>query len=77
MNESMNQKPEKQLNLTLDEARIIYLSTRKMGETIEKDLIRKKGNETFNQDEELEKLKTIHALSNKMKKFLNDFLVEI
>jgi ribose 5-phosphate isomerase RpiB len=73
----MSNKPEKQISLTLDEARVIYLSTRKMGETIEKDLIRKKGNEAFNQDEEMEKLRTIHELSNKMKKYLNDFLVEI
>jgi ribose 5-phosphate isomerase RpiB len=73
----MSNKSEKLISLTLDEARVIYLSTRKMGETIEKDLIRKKGNEAFNQDEEMEKLRTIHELSNKMKKYLNDFLVEI
>ncbi|MDO9510585.1 MAG: hypothetical protein Q7J34_02390 [Bacteroidales bacterium] len=71
------EKGEKPLMLTLDEARVIYLSTKKMGEILEKDILRKKGNEAYDMQEDMDNLKTIHQLTNKMGLYINEFLINI
>lgn len=72
----MNTKPIKSLNLTLAEARIVYLATQKMAEQLEKEMLRRQNNTDFQRDEEIDKLSTMHDLSNKLKKFLNEFLLD-
>lgn len=63
------------LHLNLKEARVVYLSTKKMGEILEKEILRKKGNEAYDPSEDMENLKTIHQLSNKLNLYINEFLI--
>lgn len=69
-------KSIKSLELTLAEARIVYLATQKLADQLEKEMLRRQNSESFNRNEEIDKLKTLHELSNKLKKFLNEFLLE-
>ncbi len=73
----MSDEFHKTLDLTLDEARLVYLSTQKMGAIMEKDYMKKKYNEGYASESELRKLRDIHELNNKLRKFINRFLVEI
>lgn len=70
----MEDRRMKNLSITLEEARMIYLSLQKMNDSIERDLMRKKGNQAFNESEELDKLKNLQVLSGRMKKLVNEFL---
>lgn len=73
----MQEDFQKSIDLSLDEARLIYLSTQKMGSIMEKDYMKKKNNEGYASESELCKLRDIHELNNKLRKFINRFLVEI
>ncbi|MDD2963213.1 MAG: hypothetical protein PHQ65_09680 [Bacteroidales bacterium] len=66
----------KSLDLSLAEARIVYLATQKMADHLEKEMLRRQNSENFNRKEEIDKLRTLHELSNKLKKYLNEFLLE-
>ncbi|HAQ64545.1 MAG TPA: hypothetical protein DCR43_01605 [Bacteroidales bacterium] len=72
----MDTKSIKAINLTLAESRIIYLSTQKMADQLEKEMLKRQNHENFQRDEEIDKLRTMHELSNKLKKFLNEFLLD-
>lgn len=64
------------LDLSLSEARIVYLATQKMADYVEREMLRRQHNDDFNRNEEIDKLRSLHELSNKLKKFLNEFLLE-
>lgn len=72
----MDTKSIKTIKLTLAESRIIYLATQKMSDQLEKEMLKRQNHENFQRDEEIDKLRTMHELSNKLKKFLNEFLLE-
>jgi len=72
----MDEPRNKNLSLSLEEARMIYLSLQKMNDSIEKDLMRKKGNEAFDESAAKEKLRLLHSLSNRMKTIVNEFLTD-
>ena len=72
----MDTKSIKTIKLTLAESRIIYLATQKMADQLEKEMLKRQNHENFQRDEEIDKLRTMHELSNKLKKFLNEFLLE-
>lgn len=72
----MDTKSIKSIKLTLAESRIIYLATQKMADQLEKEMLKRQNHENFQREEEIDKLRTMHELSNKLKKFLNEFLLE-
>ncbi len=72
----MDTKSIKSIKLTLAESRIIYLATQKMADQLEKEMLKRQNQENFQREEEIDKLRTMHELSNKLKKFLNEFLLE-
>jgi len=68
-------KLNKNLNLTLPEARTIYLAVQRMGEQLEKDILKRQQNPGFQRNEEMAKLRSLHELNSKLNRFINEFLI--
>jgi hypothetical protein len=68
-------KLNKNLNLTLSEARTIYLAVQRMGEQLEKDILKRQQNPGFQRNEEMAKLRSLHELNSKLNRFINEFLI--